>query len=159
MKKAIPFIMSTVLVFGMSTASAYAYGGMHHGYYNYNYSQNSNGSSTVDTQKLIDARKAYLDSLVQSGYITQEQADLDIQQYKDMLEYQTKQVEIDVDSLVKAEKAYLDSLVQSGYMTQEQADLRVSQYKSMLEYRKSNGYNYGMYGYGCGGYGHHGWGY
>lgn len=157
MKKAISLIMSSALILGISVVDAQAR------IRQTNYVQTLNTYSNIveDSQSLIDARKAYLDSLVKSGYITQEQADLDIEQYKSMLEYRKSQVEsIDIDSLVNAQKAYLDSLVKSGYITQEQADLRLSQYKSMLEYRQSVGYyNYGHHGYGgCGmyGYGHHG---
>lgn len=160
MKKAISLIMSSALILGIPIANVQARVPQA------NYVQTVNTYSTTieDSQSLIDARSAYLDSLVKSKYITQEQANSDIEQYKSMLEYRKNQYEnIDINSLVDAQKAYLNSLVKSGYITQEAADSRLLQYKSMLEYRQSVGYfnyGYGMHGcggYGMNGYGHHGW--
>lgn len=154
MKKALTLIAGISLLIGVSTANAQPRIYQN----NFRYLVNNSSEVSDNSQKLIDARKTYLDSLVANGYITQQQADVDIEQYKARIEYRNSQyIDIDNDTLVKAQKAYLDVLVNGGYLTQEQADSRISQYQSMLEYRQSIGYGneYGTYG----GHGmhHHGW--
>lgn len=154
MKKAVTLIAGISLLIGVTTANAQPIIYQN----NFNYLANTSSEVSDNSQKLIDARKAYLYSLVENGYITQQQADADIEQYKARIEYRNSQyIDINNDTLVKAQKAYLDVLVNDGYLTQEQADSRISQYQSMLEYRQSIGYGNGYETYRGHGMHHHSW--
>ncbi len=56
---------------------------------NLNYTTTVNAYPTIDVEGLVSARKAYLDSLVLQGVLTQELADTYLANYRSMIEYRS----------------------------------------------------------------------